>query len=461
MTSALKLTPTFYERAADDLIALMVHSSDICARLEYEFEMRHDYMPTPAHYASYVAIQTLRKMGRKGSLLDNSVIELSGAAVTHDWYNRRYAEGVKDNALDPLLLAHLEDNARIVRDNGKVKVLYSVLMSEAAALQAGQAFDDTLIKSMNALAMAGTSQGIGAEHAIEHGMEIETMLNNPPPPALMTGINAIDSLTGGLGIKRLSSLISAYKMRKTTVALNILLGSLMTNYDMSAAFYSAEMSQKQVALNLICMLAIGWLLRRGLYTYESGAIWGDLLLSAGNRYKQWGNYRAQAVDAGIKAYQQLGKRLQIYDKEVGGLRTMADAERLFRRNVALYKSELHIFDYFGLLEMPGASIYEQSAARTNRFLDMSKDATVFVLAQRNEASVDREDGHSAGAKGGNDLPAACSYVWTTRYKAKETPGILTLELKHSRFSEVRAMEMDIHAPSGLLLDSSWITRLGG
>src|SRR5690348_10397808 len=97
MTSALKFTPTFYERAADDLIALMAHSAEICSRLEYEFEVQAPYMPTVGHYHAYIAIQTLRKLGRKGSLNDNAVIELTGAAVTHDWYNMRYAEGVKNN----------------------------------------------------------------------------------------------------------------------------------------------------------------------------------------------------------------------------------------------------------------------------------------------------------------------------------------------------------------------------
>jgi hypothetical protein len=459
MTSALKFALTAFEQAAGDLISLMIHSADVCARVEYEFDVRADYMPSYIHFQAYIAIQTLRKLGRKGSLNDNAVIELTGATVTHDWYNLYYARGVKNNTIDAVLMAHLADNARIVRDNGKVKVLYEKLTAEANLLQAGQSFDDTLINSMNALAMAGTNQAIGDEHAVEHGAFIEDMLNNEPPPAFYTGINAIDDLTGGIGFKRLSSLISAYKMRKTTSALNIVLGVLMTNPDARAAFYSAEMNQIQVALNMIAMLAIAWLLKRGLYTPESSMIWGDLLQQVGNGYKHWKNHRAEAVNEGIKAYKALGNRLQIYDKNVGGLRTMADAERLFRRNVALFGGDFHVFDYFGLLEVSGASLFEQSATRTQRFLEMSKDKSILVLAQKNEANVERTDGHSAGSKGGNDLPAASSYVWTTRYNAKETPNILTLELKHSRFSEVRAMDLGIHPPSGLLLENSWVGRL--
>lgn len=455
----LKFTPTFYEKAADDLIALMIHSADVCGRLEYEFEVQAGYMPTMVHFQAYIAIQTLRKMDKRGSLNDNAVVEMAGAVVTHEWFNMRYAEGVKNNSLDSVLLAHLADNARIVRENGKAKVLYEKLIMEANLLQAGQSFDDTLLKSMNALAMAGTNQSIGDEHAIEHGAAIEEMLNNPPQPSFPTGINAIDNLTGGVGFNRLSSLVSAYKMRKTTTALNIILGVLMTNPDARAAFYSAEMNQTQVALNMIAMLSVAWLYKQGMMSPENGMISGDFLLQVGNGYKRWKKERAQAVNAGIQAYKALGNRLQIYDKGVGGLQTMADAERLFKRNVALFGGDFHVFDYFGLLGISGASLFEQSAERTSRFLEMSKSKSILVLAQKNEANVEREDGHSAGAKGGNDLPAASSYVWTTRYKALETPQTLTLELKHSRFSEVRKMDLDIHPASGLLSDSNWIARL--
>lgn len=458
MTAALKLTPTFYERAADDIIALMVHSTDVCERVGYEFDLRHDYMPTDAHFHAFVAIQTLRKLGHKGTLNDNSVIELAGAAVTHEWISRRNAEGQKNGVLDAVLVHHLAENARIVRDNGKVKVLYEKLTNEANALQAGQAFDETIINSMNALAMAGTNQAIGAEHADELGAEIAMELEAPPPQTLLTGITDIDTLTNGMGMNMLSSIISAYKMRKTTISLNILLGVLMTNTDISAAFYSVEMSRQQIGRALIAMLATAWLLHEGLYTPESAVISGDLLLKAGNTYKYWKHNRAQAVNVGIQEFKKLSNRLQIYDKKVGNLQTMADAERLFKRNVALYGGAFHVFDYFGLFDMSGATTYEQSANRTKRFLEMSKDATVLVLAQKNEANVDREEGHSAGAKGGNDLPAACSYVWTTRYKAKETPGQCTLELKHSRYSEARAMEVEMSAPSGLLLASNWIVK---
>lgn len=458
MSAALKLTPTFYERAADDIIALMVHSTEVCERVGYEFDLRHEYMPTPAHYHAYTAIQTLRKMGHKGTLNDNSIIELAGASVTHEWISRRNAEGQKHGVLDAVLLHHLPENARIVRDNGKVKCLYEKLLTEANALQAGQEFDVTVINSMNALAMAGTNQAIGAEHADELGAEIELELESPPPQTLLTGITDIDTLTSGMGMNMLSSIISAYKMRKTTISLNMLLGVLMTNPDITAAFYSAEMNRNQIGRALIAMLSVAWLLREGLFTPESSVISGDLLQKAGNGYKQWRNYRAQAVNVGIQEFKKLSNRLQIYDKKVGNLQTMADAERLFKRNVALYGGAFHVFDYFGLLDMPGATVFEQSANRTKRFLEMSKEATVLVLAQKNEANVDREEGHSAGAKGGNDLPAACSYVWTTRYKAKETPNQCTLELKHSRYSEARAMELEMHAPSGLLFASNWIAK---
>ncbi len=458
MTAALKFTPTFYERAADDIIALMVHSTDVCERVGYEFDLRHEYMPTPAHMHAYTAIQTLRKLGHKGTLNDNSIIELAGAAVTHEWINRRNAEGQKNGALDTVLLHHLAEDARIVRDNGKVKCLYEKLHSEADALQAGQAFDETIINAMNALAMTGTNQAIGAEHAVDLGSEIELELDAPPPQTLLTGITDIDSLTSGMGMNMLSSIISAYKMRKTTISLNILLGVLMTNPDITAAFYSAEMNRMQVGRSLIAMLATAWLLREGMFTPASSVISGDLLQKAGNNYKHWKDNRAQAVHVGIQEFKRLSNRLQIYDKKVGNLQTMADAERLFKRNVALYGGAFHVFDYFGLLDIPGATIFEQSAQRTKRFLEMSKDATVLVLAQKNEANVEREEGHSAGAKGGNDLPAACSYVWTTRYKAKETPNQCTLELKHSRYSEVRAMELEMHAPSGLLFASNWIAK---
>lgn len=461
MTAApLQFARTAFERAAEDLLSLMIHSADICARLEYEFEVQAAYMPTSVHFQAYTAIQTLRKLGRKGSLNDNAVIELTGASITHEWYSLMWARGVKNNTIDAVLVAYLADNARIVREQGKVKVLCEKLIQEANLLQAGQSFDDTLLKAMNALAMAGTNQAIGDEHAIEHGAAIEDMLNNPPPPSFPTGINDIDNLTGGIGFNRLSSLISAYKMRKTTTALNIILGVLMTNPDARAAFYSAEMNQTQVALNMIAMLAIAWLCKHGLMSHpQNSIISGDLLMQVGNGYKHWNKDRAQAVNAGIQAYKALGNRLQIYDKGVGGLQTMADAERLFRRNVALFGGDFHVFDYFGLLGIGGASLFEQSAERASRFLEMSKTKSVLVLAQKNEANVEREDGHSAGAKGGNDLPAASSYVWTTRYKALETPQMLTLELKHSRFSEVRKMDLDIHPPSGLLFSSSWIGKM--
>lgn len=454
--------PRPVEYAANDIISLMLNDADTCLRVEYEFSLRAEYMPNAETYRAYIAIQTMRKMGNKGELNDNELIKLAGNAINHDWISQRVSEGLDSRGrLDAILLQHLSSNALIVREYGRGQMLFEKLTQQAAALKSGQSVDETIAQSMTILVGAGVTDRIENEYAHENGSEFERMMESEPPPAIESGIPDVDRMVGGFVLGRFWALISAMKMRKTTMVINWILAALFSNPDVSVSFYSAEMPRNQVIGQMCAMLAVAWQLKNGVFSqnHKSNFISGSMLVAAGKRYRNWGHPATQSVSEAIRIYKSFEKRLQIYDTE-GGLRNLDDAQRFFKRSVAVNGSQLHFFDYFTKLLMPG-DLVAQSKYGADTFADMAKgnNCAVVVLAQKNASAIKNEDSHLVGAMGGIALEAAADYNWTTNYDAHETPDKVQLTLKQSRHSGVGSIALNIHPDSGLIFDASWIVNV--
>jgi hypothetical protein len=453
-----------YHVAGDDIIALMLNSNDVCQRVEYEFGLRAELMPTIVHNRAYIAIQTLRKMGYAGGLNDNEIVRLAGEAVTHDWLGQRAYEGLNARGeVDSILLANLPSNAGMVLEHGQKLAVRTTLAEQVRLLDMGEvSAEQAMLNAMNTLAMAGKRQSIPNEYADENGADFVRMMESDPLPSIKTGLADVDNLTGGFITGRLWNVISAMKMRKTTMMLNWALGALFTNKDISVSIHSGEMTRRQVIAQLCAMLAVAWQLKNGVYKAgdRGNAISGDALIRAGNRYKTWGFPQTDSINAAFRLYQSLGRRLQIYDKQMG-LQTIDDAMRFFKRSLAINGTKLHLFDYFSIFRAPGHSMHEQAQYSANIFQDMAvgHDCSVVVLAQKNAKSVENEDGHLVGALGGIALEAAGDYNWTTHYAPHEDANKLRLTLKQSRHSAVDSLNLNIHPASGLVLDASWMVNL--
>jgi hypothetical protein len=292
-----------------------------------------------------------------------------------------------------------------------------------------------------------------------------------PDKFTSTGIPWIDTLTGGIAADgRMWWIGGAYKSRKTTLALNVLLSALMTNTDVSCAMLNKEVNIRYNNAALVAMLAVGYLKASGRYVVGQNVISADNLYRAKAGYKRWQPQYVEAIDWAITRYWQLEKRIRLYDAqpEHGGLYDLASIERVIRRDIALYGGRVFFIDYLQLFHGAG-EIYERVSGLSMALqsLAVRNNVTLFVLAQLNEESIKTGGtGYSPGVKGGGDPAQTANYFMVTRYKQGEYENDdtkLQVEMKLSRHgmggSNVKTA-LDIDAASGLLLESNWIKKAG-
>lgn len=451
--------PHVWELAADDVLAVVYAEQNALEQAAFDSSLQPEHMPTEAHRAAYRAIIQLRTAGEP--VHDTTVLEYSGGKVTLDWLLQRVSLYDPTRTGDVFL-----ENVRLVYRHGEKHLKIQRLRRALEDLQR-TSDDEPVITELLAELTQSSKGAIKGETAGEHGRDFRAYMNQEPDKLMTTGIRWLDDLTGGITQRRLWWIGGAYKSRKTTFALNIMLSSLLVNPLLSVAMLSKEVPAEDINAQLVAMLATAYMKDKGLYRATDTLISAENLKLARKRYRAWGEPYVEAVDWAIDTYWKLEKRFRVYDAspERGGLSDHASIKRVVSRDMGLYGGSLYFLDYLQLFDAPGNGIFERVSylSRMLQTITLSNPITMFVLAQLNEATVQSaQDNYSPGVKGGGDPAQTANYFLTTHYKQGQfdeddhkLPVNMRLS-KHGRGGAKVRETLDIHPASGLVLDCNWI-----
>lgn len=473
---AAEKQPTPWEMAADDVISVMLNDSDGCDRILHHYGVMPGHMPSAAHKATFEAIRNC--VAAKEPLHDASIMARAGSSVDLIWLTQ-----VKALFSDTVLAALPYTAKRLVNFGLNAGVVRILKLAEAEIAK-GKSHADVIPRLMTALTGLNTAHEVRGETADVNGAEFLRFMHSTPPTLPLTGIPWLDALTGGVNRGHMWWIAAPYKSRKSTVMLNIALGLFMTWFTRGCAgeppsigMASGEMTRNRVIAQLVAMLAVAYIRRRGWWTerftagttaYPLHMISADALMKSREQYRQWDKRRIEAVDYGIAQYMQFSKAFRLYDSMPGGgLGTFDDLLTTMRRDIHLNKTNVFFVDYLQLFAPPGMKLFEfmsSAALRLQRFAQ-TENVTVIGLVQQNEETIRSGSSYSAGVKGGGDAAATADYLITSLYRAgdladDDTKLQLTMKLsRHSTGGADTQHVHDIHPASGLLLASDWIGRL--
>jgi replicative DNA helicase len=452
--------------AADDVLAVLSIEADALGDV-LDLGVKPVHMPTPAHKAAFQGLLDLRTAGE--AVTDVTWLEQCAGALTlqqvNEWrvlYDRTRTGDAYRKSLD------------IVKRHGTAKGLSELLQTASRQIK-----HDNYIKSRDRLMQVLTGLDLSdvkmRVHATDIADEFREYMDAEPPPSTSTGLPWLDRQTLGYDSANVWAIVAPYKMRKTTVLLNLLLhAALMAHIDdrPGVAMLSREMTRREIMAILVAMLAVGYMRHNGtahtMIQMPAGApmrmdtISGKMLLRARKRYRSWESHRVEAIDWAIKVINVVGKHLRIYDTtpEGGALNDVDSALRVMRLDHTRYRGQLMMLDYFQLFgdsHRDGQKLSEYAAKEFQR-ITKELELTTIIAAQQNESAVKGEYAgmHSPGVKGGGDLPQIVDFMLGSQYDDSDATPELTLSMKLSRHSQGKQTEtFDIHPQSGLLDNMTW------
>jgi replicative DNA helicase len=319
-----------------------------------------------------------------------------------------------------------------------------------------------------------TSDAIQNATAAAVAARFEEMMNAEPDPLLSTGLGWLDNNTGGFQRRQIWWIAAAYKKRKSTLLRNMAIGGLRKGASMTIA--AREGTQGLLAAQLVSMLAVEWLVKKGLYSQNDARgiplnqISAAQLMRLKKRYRTvLHRHQVEAVDAGLAEFRQWGDRLRIYDpsQKNGGLSNFSSFQMVIYRDLQKYGIDIAFADYFQLFGAGRKTLYEDTAfmARQSQQMAADHDFALVMLAQLNEESVKgNNSGHSPGVKGGGDPAATADLLLTTDYPqdASGDPMYdqLRVKIKLARHGEAgKFHDFPIHPASGLILPTVPVAEL--
>lgn len=469
MTSLLNPSQSnTYEDAADDVLSMLLDSEHAWEAAYIKRGLRAAHMPTDKHKALYEAIVDLRTAGKP--IHDTTLREGRETRIPLDWLVQ------VRHLIDAARRAAFDDNLNIVHRHGMDIGLSQLL--EVARKQVGKdGYQAVIGNLLTLLPSLGVDTSVQRETAIETGEDFERHMMTEPPPFVLTGIPWLDELTNGLGHGKFWWMVAPYKGRKTTVMLNIALGVVMSCLDKgtpppSVAIMSGEMLRREIVAQCVSMLAIVYLLREGLYDASDNRgvplnlIYGESLLKAGVYYRRWDPRKVAAINWGITQWKRMDKCLRVYDRtdKGGQLRTFANLRDAIQRDMYLHGGRFFFVDYLQVFSTGERADddYERNKMGSYMLQDLvkNKGATIFVTAQQNEQTIKDGAGYSPGVKGGGAAAQSAEYLMTAAYKTGDLPKDGTriqLDMRLGRYTPTdENAPLDIHPPSGLLLNNTWI-----
>ena len=261
--------------------------------------------------------------------------------------------------------------------------------------------------------------------------------------SVLTGLDWLDTVTGGFGQGTIWVVASPYKMRKSTLVRNFVLSACRSGASMD--WYNLERNREYHYQMLLCMVANQHLLAQGRELLDTRVI-------------SIGRLDSDQLAAMQIARDELAKfNLRIYDGR-DGITQVSRVVSLVQRNRIINGLDGFALDHMQLLASKSPSIYERISSATTSLQNIVVEQQVFgiLVSQLNEASVKehgaKDSSYSIGTKGGGDLPAAGDVIITTEYNAEERPNQLMVRLRLSRDSGSGYKVHTMEPASGLITD---------
>lgn len=454
-----------YEGAADDSLAAMFYDPAKIDMAIHEYRIQIGYYPDGRQRVLYEVMCGLRQAGQ--DIIDTLVLSKAGSRLTQEWLLNLLHTYV------PAMGAAFDTNCRLLADYGLRCETIRLLQNAQQQLSNpdGKVMGDVIRGVMDSLGGSHTAGGIKGVTAGESAVKFESFMAQQPSITLSTGIDWLQEQTGGFAPGDLWWIASAYKMRKTTLMLNLAIQSAISGA--SVAFMSREVLERNIAAQLVSMFSMGYLLENGLYdaTNSNGQplnwISARGLLQAQVGYRKWDKRKVAAVDYGIAEYRKIQKRMRIYDSsDTGGrLSDIASLESVLRRDIALYNTQIVFVDYLQLFDAPGQGLFDKVMHSARLLQERTKrhNLTMIVAAQKNEESIrGSQDNYSPGVKGGGDVAATADFLLETRYKYGDLTDEKKLEVtmklsRHGSGGSGVKRVFDIHPGSGLILEGDYAT----
>ena len=265
-----------------------------------------------------------------------------------------------------------------------------------------------------------------------------------------TGMDWFDELAGGLWSGMDHCISAAYKMGKSTLMRNWVLTAAEAGHPVDV--FNAEGGREMFALDCQAMLATRWLINNGVRDLRMSG----LFLRRVWAKKETAILKPEELRAVWQAKADWAKLpIWVWDARDGITDLPALAGQV-RRSKLEHGMQAAYLDYSQLFGK-GDTIFDRQSATALALQRLAavENVAVVVLAQLNEATINKGDTHSPGIKGGGDQAAASDFLFTTKID-EDCPNALTVTLKLSRHTR-RGISHDhaIEPASGLLIDK-WV-----
>lgn len=453
-----------FENAAYDVLAAMYFDHAKIAPAEYQHELKAALFPTKELGLLFDTLCTLHREGVVIS--DTTILSRIGSQVDAKWL------GDVLHTYTPAIGLAFESNCGLVHRYGtragaaRVTRIMTMQLEEVD----GKPTQTIISQGTDILTSLKTDSQPKSVQANQVADDFDAYMNAPIEKTIKAGLPWLDGLTGGFSLGDVWMIAGAYKMRKTTLMLNMCLSAALGGA--SVTFLSREMNKRQVAAQLICMLAVGDLLEHGDYAetsldtrtstaYPLNWISPRRLLLARNDYRKWDGRKVRAIDNARVQFKAIGERLRIYDStpEGGKLDDVDSAILAVKRDIYLYGAEIFFADYLQLFDAPGNGLFDKVSYISRAFQSLAKtqNITAVIAAQRSEEAIkNAEFTYSPGIKGGGDAPAVADFALQTRYKFSEDTTENELEIavtlsRHGSGGGDTKRRTPIHPNSGLLM----------
>lgn len=479
---------TSYEIAADDLIAVMLNDRAEYQRIRFEYGLLPAFMPEGYHRKLTEALYYLYENEKP---IHDTIILERVPELSLNWLAQRWTlyDDTRTGAIT-------RENAHIVKDEGILQGTRRLLqMADSQLAEKGAGSRLEVVRNLTSLLTTiGTDSQIKDVTASAHAKK-NRLADRESRDASPIGIPYLDTLTNGYEFGHIWWIGGAYKGRKTTLGLNLALSTALKRKNgatvMNPAILSGEMEQGRVQRQLEAMLAIGYIKKRGFYGQvfrnqngkQVGYDWIDasLIKNMNKKYahledkerfesycQALGTIRGQALFWAQATYEELPLRVYDSTPEHGNLTTFEALDMAINMDIANYGGNWFIGDYLQLFKIegrPNAEIFERISAMSMalQFKAKQKKILIMMLAQLNENAIKGGDeSQSAGVKGGGDPAQTADYFLRTSYndgKLSTNESELYMQMKLSRHGASgrdAARVLDIHAKSGLILESDWI-----
>lgn len=465
--------PNVWEMSGDDVLSVIFMDSAAWRVAYIRYGLRPIHFSTPKQKALYSTLVELRKADT--ALSDTAILDHCGSVVSlHDI-------GILANLYDDLRSRTFEDSVSRVREHGLTSLLKAHLAHAQKRLADGERRKAVSGELLTTLTTLESAVEIPRVTAAEVSTDLDAIFNATPEPPLWTGVSWLDDTIGGVGTSKLWGMVAPYKSRKTYTALNVLVGMVMAAHlnkrrIPSLAFMSAEMTTEELGMNVVAMLAVARLHAQGFAQLKDDRdipltyITGENLLRFGSSYRKWHTRKVEAVDWARRIFREVFQaHVRFYDKSLkrGGLTTYTALKDRMDADKEIYNGDFYIIDHLQNLStgQQRDDDYARAMVGSQQLQTFVKStgASAMCLAQQNEATVSStsQKSYSPGVKGGGALSSAVDYLIEGLYKRDNMPDTqLKLTLKLGRSVGNGSETVEIHPPSGLILDNTWMKKLG-